>query len=1112
MKHLLFATLLTAGLVAQAEQPRVPERGFVSSVAATNWEYALTSGNGKYGALVYGQPLDETIVFNHARLFMPLCEPLPPVDTASHLKEIRQMLADGQYQRAADFVVELSQKEGYGPKRWTDPFVPAFDVRVTMASDGPASRYARSLDFATGVAAVNWNDARGGFRRQLFVSRPDDVVVLSVTGPGPGMVDCELRLAAREPKGQGGWKADQAFKDGVKETIASAEDGWMTFRGEFKRRWPGSLQGYEGVARVVTQGGAARTEGGKVIVRGADEVLVLARIELLNDYSQSRIPSLKAGLEKLKPDYDALLARHAKVHGELFQRARLDLGGGLDRNLTSEELLAKSREVKFSRALLEKEFDAARYAVISSSGELFPNLQGIWGGTYGPPWSGDFTLNGNVQSAIAANLSANLTECLLPFFDFLEAHMDDFRTNAKRFYNCRGIFVPSRASTHGLKNSFDSTWPMTFWTAGAGWMAQFYYDYYLYTGDTKFLRERALPFMKEAALFFEDFLIDGPDGKLLFSPSYSPENHPGNSDSQACINAAMDLGVARELLRNCIAASEALGIGADDIRRWRALLAKLPDYQIAKDGAVKEWSTPLLDDNNAHRHASHLYELFAGLPDAIATNAPLRQAFGITLENRLDVRRAEFAPGGKGPKGRPAGEMAFGIVQQGLAAASLRKGEACGEIVNWLSHHYWRPNLMTTHNPNQYFNADLCGGLPALLTRMLVDSQPGWLELLPAIPKDWPDGKIAGVRVRGQIEVRQLAWDANRVKAVLRSEIPQSVEMRCAGAPAKVIALPAGKEVNVQFPRGAAQSSVATEKMMYADTTRRGKPWSKNPFVLRLGGRYLMYSSILPVPGSDAREIEITESHNLIHWKNVGYIRVQEPYEKNGISAPCALIKDGKVHLFYQTYGNGTNDAICHAVSDDGITGFKRNPSNPIFRPDGAWNCGRAIDAEVFLHEGKYLMYYATRDPGYKIQMQGVAATPANTSFNRDEWTHLSKDGPILKPELPWEGECIEAASIIRRNGMLYMFYAGSYDNTPQQIGAATSRDGVKWTRLFNEPFLRNGKPGEWNSSESGHPGIFDDGGRSFLFFQGNPDNGRTWFISNVEVFWNEKGPFLKAH
>lgn len=1109
----LLAALLLASLATPviAASPAGPERGFISSVAATNWEHALTSGNGKYGALVFGQPLDETIVLNHARLFMPLHEPLPPVDTASHLKEIRRLLADGQYQRAADLVVELSKNEGYGAKRWTDPFVPAFDIRVTMVNRGQVSDYSRSVDFANGVAAVNWNDARGGFQRQLFVSRPDDVIVLAIKGPKAGTVDCDLQLSLREQKGQGGWKAEQAFKGGVQETIAAAEDGWLTFRGAFKRKWQGSLQGYEGVARVVTRGGTTRTEGGKVIVRGADEVLVLTRIELLYDYSRSQIPALKAGLEKIQPDFAALLARHAEVHGEMFKRARLDLCGDVDRLLTSEELLAKSRSEKFPRALLEKEFDAARYAVISSSGELFPNLQGIWGGSYGPPWSGDFTLNGNVQSAIAANLSANMAECLLPLFDYLEAHMGEFRDNAKRFYNCRGIFVPSRASNHGWKNSFDGNWCMTFWTAGAGWLAQFYYDYYLHTGDKMFLRERALPFMREAALFYEDFLIAGPDGKLMFSPSYSPENHPGNSDSQACVNAAMDLGVARELLRNCIAASKALGTGEDDIRRWTALYAKLPDYQIGKDGAVKEWSTPLLDDNNAHRHASHLYELFAGLPDAIATNPPLRKAFGVTLENRLDVRRAEFAPGGKGPSGRPPGEMAFGMVQQGLAAASLRKGEACGEIMNWLSHHYWRPNLMTTHNPDQYFNADLCGGLPALINRMLLDSQPGWIELLPAVPKDWPDGKIEGIRARGQIEVRQLAWDHVSVEAVLRSEISQSVEVRYAGQASKVLALPKGKDVTVEFPRQVRQASAGTDKMMYADTSRRGKPWSKNPFVLRFGGRYLMYSSILPVPGSEAREIEITESQDLIHWKNVGVIRVQEPYEKNGISAPCAIIKDGQVHLFYQTYGNGKDDAICHAVSDDGITGFMRNPSNPIFRPDGAWNCGRAIDAEVFLHEGRYLMYYATRDPSYKIQMQGVAATPANTSFSRNEWTHLSKDGPILKPELPWEGECIEAASIIRRNGQLYMFYAGSYDNTPQQIGVAISKDGVKWTRLFDKPFLRNGQPGEWNSSESGHPGIFDDGERSLLFFQGNPDKGNTWWLSNVEVFWNEKNPFLKS-
>ncbi len=315
------------------------------------------------------------------------------------------------------------------------------------------------------------------------------------------------------------------------------------------------------------------------------------------------------------------------------------------------------------------------------------------------------------------------------------------------------------------------------------------------------------------------------------------------------------------------------------------------------------------------------------------------------------------------------------------------------------------------------------------------------------------------------------------------------------------------------FPSGiSARQKKHSDKarMMYADSTRRGKPYSKNPCVIKFGGRYLMYSSILPVQGSDAREIEITESHDLINWRNVGYMLMEETYEKNGISAPCALVIKGKVHIFYQTYGNGKDDAICHAISNDGISNFRRNPTNPVFRPDGAWNCGRAIDAEVFLHEGKYFLYYATRDPGFKIQMQGVAVTSENTTFNREEWTHLSKDGPMLKPELPWEGECIEAASLIRRNGILYMFYAGGYNNAPQQVGVATSTDGVKWTRLFNEPFLPNGKPGEWNQSESGHPAIFDQGKRTYLFFQGNNDNGKTWWISNLEVGWKKSGPFLK--
>jgi len=207
----------------------------------------------------------------------------------------------------------------------------------------------------------------------------------------------------------------------------------------------------------------------------------------------------------------------------------------------------------------------------------------------------------------------------------------------------------------------------------------------------------------------------------------------------------------------------------------------------------------------------------------------------------------------------------------------------------------------------------------------------------------------------------------------------------------------------------------------------------------------------------------------------------------------------------------GKNDAICHAWSADGIK-FTRDQTNPVFHPEGDWTCGRAIDAEVIKFKGNYYLYYATRDPGYKIQMQGVAVTPGNTDFSRSRWKNLSVTEPMLKPDLPWEKDCIEGASVIEKKGKLYMFYAGAYNNAPQQVGVALSVDGVNWKRLSNEPFLTNGKPGEWNSSESGHPHIFGDtNGKTYLFFQGNNDNGKTWYISNVEVKWNHKGPYIKV-
>jgi len=301
-------------------------------------------------------------------------------------------------------------------------------------------------------------------------------------------------------------------------------------------------------------------------------------------------------------------------------------------------------------------------------------------------------------------------------------------------------------------------------------------------------------------------------------------------------------------------------------------------------------------------------------------------------------------------------------------------------------------------------------------------------------------------------------------------------------------------------------------RMHFADTAS-GRPFSKDPAVVKFKGRYRLYYSLPPYDGKPTRgwNIGIATSENLVDWQKVGALKNSGEVERNGFCAPGAIVLGGKVHLFYQTYGNGPKDAICHAWSDDGIH-FTRNPSNPIFRPTGGWSCGRAIDADVIEHDGRLLLYWATRDPAFKIQMQGVAAAPVDGDFGRDQWTQLNPEGPILKPELPWEGRCVEAAAMARHDGRLYMFYAGSYNNRPQQVGVAVSDDGIHFTRLSDRPFLPNGPPGSWNSSESGHPFLFQDDGQDYLFYQGNNDRGRTWYLSVLPIDWNHGKPLLAPH
>jgi beta-1,2-mannobiose phosphorylase / 1,2-beta-oligomannan phosphorylase len=299
--------------------------------------------------------------------------------------------------------------------------------------------------------------------------------------------------------------------------------------------------------------------------------------------------------------------------------------------------------------------------------------------------------------------------------------------------------------------------------------------------------------------------------------------------------------------------------------------------------------------------------------------------------------------------------------------------------------------------------------------------------------------------------------------------------------------------------------------MRWSDSSRLGRPFAKDPCVIRFGGQYWLYYSLPPFTDDRKKSgwgIGVATSRNLVEWTKRGEIAPRADYESAGFCAPGLVVIGKTVHMFYQTYGGGRNDAICHATSTDGLE-FRRNPANPVLRAKGNWNCGRAIDAEPCLAGNRLFLFAATRDPDYKRQMIFGAAADVRSGFRPDDFQQLA-DRPLLAPELDWERNCIEAPSTLRRNYRFTMFYAGGYNNEPQQIGCASSVDGVQWRRLSDRPFLANGAEGEWNASESGHPGVFQDrGGKTYLFFQGNPDKGRTWELGCVPLGWKGDAPVV---
>ncbi|WP_116245729.1 glycoside hydrolase N-terminal domain-containing protein [Nocardiopsis sp. FIRDI 009] len=812
-----------------------------------DWEDALVTGNGRLGALVHGTAAGTRLTLGHERLFLPTAEALPAPNTARILPELRRLLRQGRSRAAAERIVAFAADEhpGYAETRWIDPLFGAAVLGFTPADPGRGP-VTRTCDLDSGLVTEDLPD---GTVHRVFASRPDDAVVAELSAnPDSGGLDGWLRLTLLDERPPVPLRVE-----------ATAVPDLLTLRVAFPDRPDGALPGYAVTCSVVVspgasagdlsggtcgaggrrvpspdagEGGTVRRDGVGLELRGVTRVRLVLRVHV-GEPGEADPPAPAPGPHPTDTaGHRRWLDRHRAVHGDLMDRFRLTLhgprastvptssdgstspggptapttpatpaaptvpGGPADHPAEpplatplpagpplGEDLLAGGPTPELVTRLV----DAGRYAIVSSCGDLPPTLQGVWSGTYAPPWRSGYTFDGNLPSAVAALHPTGTPELMTGLFDLLDRMAADLEENARRLYGCRGILVPPHASTSGRHNHFGPQWCLTCWTAGAAWMARLHWDHYSHTRDRDFLRERALPFLTAAGEFHEDFLTE--DG---FVPSYSPENTPGDSDGQAAVNATMDVAAVRDLTRNLVRAHHALGVpGA---RRWARLAARLPGYRIAAGGELAEWAGPAgavaQTERHGHRHASHLFPLwYEG--DPIFAAPRWRAAAVRAVRSRLAWWR-----------GQESDEMAFGLVQLGLAAARLGLAEEAHETLALMATRYWRPTLVPTHNRGELFNVDIGGGFPAVAAAMLAGSGEGWIEPLPALPRAWPSGRVEGLRARGGVVVDRLEWSEGRASTLLRSVEPRSTVVRLPDASRRRVSLAPERQVRVDFRTG----------------------------------------------------------------------------------------------------------------------------------------------------------------------------------------------------------------------------------------------------------------------------------------------------------------------
>ncbi|GHU82696.1 lectin [Bacteroidia bacterium] len=726
-----------------------------------DWADGFLAGNGKMGVIVFGNPLDETIIYNDRKFFMGASrERSFNQVSAENLKKIRDYCAEENWKAANDLANEVHgwQNGGEGDKH------PGFEMLIKISQDGAVANYSRECNFKTGEIIVKWTDNRGNWERKTFVSRKENVIVQYLTAPSKGKLSCSILLDTDE---------GMHFNDRMKFTNISDTE-FLNLRVNYAPNTNGA--GYEGVTRIITSGGQKSIDGNVLTVKDAQSVMLLTRTDKYYSdcENQWNKKTLQTQLQSIPANYNSLLKGQIQTHQAIYDRVSLDLDGSkIDRALPNEELLAKQKTLENALpALWERIFDSGRYLYLSSSSEVAPpDLLGLWTGDCRVGWSGYYHLDANVNLQIGGGNIGAMPEAMEGYFTFIERLSDGFKTNASKLLGCRGMLGGGNtAGLNGLISSLNYYYPYQYVTGEMGWLLYPFWEHYLITGDKTFLRTRLYPLMKEMGYFYEDFLVrTDHNGKYIFAGSISPEAQPAGLGFSLVNNSTFDIAGAKFCLEKLIEICGMFGYEqgpGEGVERWSAILKKLPPYLINEEGALQEWSWPGLKEGYGHRHSSHLITVWPLNEISKETTPLLYDAARMTLSKK-DQYKYEDA--------------GHGLLHAAFNAANLNNAASVNKkLLHLMKTDFFFNSLASAHYGKfNVFCTDVCHAVPGIMIEMLVNSKNNVIELLPAAPESLKKGAISGIKTRNQVSIEKMEWDSDNksIHCTLKSLIEQDITL-----------------------------------------------------------------------------------------------------------------------------------------------------------------------------------------------------------------------------------------------------------------------------------------------------------------------------------------------